>query len=135
MGLMPTQHIRSAYPLVTPNPVVVANLQPIRSEVTPSHLSRRRLLTSTIAYLYRNRFTDQRLLSLCPRGALTPDGPYQAHLCLHWDHILFHYNVRAITPDEDFIKMRDINNDAVLREGDPDFDPFCLLLDEGDGDY
>ena len=83
----------------------------------------------------RYRFTDQHLLSLHRRGALIPDGPYQAHLRLQWDRILFHADVSAITPDEDFIEVRNINDDAVLREGDPDFDPFGLFLDEGDEDY
>ena len=86
-------------------------------------------------YLNRYRFSDQRLLRFRARGTWEPDSPYQAHLCVQWVCILSQSAVSAPTPDEDIIEVLDFNADAVLGEGDPDFDPFDIFLDVGGGDY
>ena len=110
----------------------VADLQPICPEVSPSHLARCRLPALTLAYLRHFCLVDQRLLSLCPRGVMVANGPYQAYLCLRWDRILSSYPVAVVTMEE---VISDINDDAVHGDGDPDFDPFNLFLVNGYRDY
>ena len=67
-------------------------------------------------------------------GTLEPNTPYHAHLCLQWDRILSRCIVRAPTPYEATVEILDFNDDAVLGEGDPHFDPYDLFLELGGGD-
>ena len=133
MELMPSTYTPPARQLVMPDPATVRDLPPIHEELTPSLIGRGLLQTSTMEYLNRYRFSDLSMARFPDMGTLEPNTPYHAHLCLQWARILSNRVVRAPSPSEATIAILDFNDDAVLGESDPHFDPYEFFLNWDEG--
>ena len=133
MGLMPSTYTRPTRPLEIPDYAAVELTRPLFREITPSLIGRGLLRTSTMEYLNRYRFSDLGMARFPDMGPLEPNTPYHAHLRLQWARILFDRVVRAPSPSEATVAILDFNDDAVLGEGDPHFDPYEFFLNWDEG--